>query len=160
MQKVAFGSLSPPTTVFSYNTLQRMLLALLIAFVFKRYYTEASPVPVLGAHPSRALSVLRDESTSDDGCHLRTIWNILRGCLATTMACTWVSIHPNVPFKNEGRWEVLARRLFLMFFSILAPEVMVMWAFKQWRGAILIREEMNEANPGRCTYSVLSTVLY
>lgn len=32
-----------------------------------------------------------------------------------------------------------------MFFSILAPEFMVMWAFKQWRGARMIREAVNDS---------------
>lgn len=31
-----------------------------------------------------------------------------------------------------------------MFFSILAPEFMIMWAFKQWRGARMIRDTINE----------------
>lgn len=34
-----------------------------------------------------------------------------------------------------------------MFFSVFAPEFMVMWAFKQWRGAVMIRETINEAFP-------------
>lgn len=61
------------------------------------------------------------------------------------IACTWVSVHPNVPFKEEGKWTLLGRRVYLMFFSILAPELMIMWAFKQWRGAVMIKETVNDA---------------
>lgn len=63
-----------------------------------------------------------------------------------TFACTWVSVHPNVPWRNEGRWTLLARRIFLMIFSILTPEFMIMWALKQWIGAVMIRDAVNEAS--------------
>ena len=54
-------------------------------------------------------------------------------------------------FENEGAWELRGRRLFLMVFSVLAPEATVTWAFKQWRGAVMIRSVVNEARPGPCT---------
>ena len=127
-----------------------MLFIFAVVFVLNRYFTEAAPLPAQGDRlfGTGASIFPRDDSTTVDGCHARTVWNILWSCLATTFACSWVSVHPNVPFKNEGRWEILARRVFLMFFSILAPEIMVMWLFKQWRGAVMIRESVNHAKPG------------
>ena len=127
-----------------------MLLIFAIAFVLEKYFTGAAPLP---ARSNLSVSTVfaRDDSTTANGCLSRSVWDIVWSCLATTFACTWVSVHPNVPFKNEGRWEILGRRIFLMFFSILAPEVMVVWAFKQWRGAVMIRSVVNEARPGPCT---------
>ena len=131
-----------------------MLLAFAIALLLK-HLSEAAPLPARSHYPSAISLSLRDDSTTVDNCHARTVWNILWSCLATTFACSWVSVHPNVPFKNEGDWEIRGRRLFLMFFSILAPEIMVMWAFKQWRGAVMIREAVNEAKPGPRTHVIL-----
>lgn len=124
---------------------------LLIAFtiLLKRYGTHA--VPLSTPTPSSSafeVPILALRDTASDGCHSRTVLDILWSCLATTFACTWVSVHPNVPFEGEGRWTLLRRRIFLMFFSILAPEFMIMWAFKQWRGAVMISKAMNKARPG------------
>ena len=132
-----------------------MLLAFTIALLLKKYLTEAAPLPEQSSISFGTPIFSRDDSTTVDGCHARTVWKILWSCLATTFACSWVSVHPNVPFKNEGDWEICGRRLFLMFFSILAPEIMVMWAFKQWRGAVMIREAVNEAKPGPRTHVIL-----
>ena len=78
------------------------------------------------------------------------MWDILWSCLATTFAVTWVSVHPNVPWLEETSWMVLKRRMFLMVLALLAPEVMIMWAFKQWRGAVMIKELVNKAKPETC----------
>ena len=45
---------------------------------------------------------------------------------------------------------VLKRRIFLMMLALLAPEVMIMWAFKQWRGAVMIKEIVNKARLKSC----------
>lgn len=122
-----------------------MFLLIVFAFFLKRYSTQAVPLhaPVPISAVFEAPIVARDDPS--DGCQGRTVLDILWSCLATTFACTWVSVHPNMPFKGEGKWTIMGRRIFLMFFSILAPEFMVMWAFKQWRGAVMVKEAVNEA---------------
>ena len=138
-----------------------MLLILAIVFVLKRHLTEAAPLPSQGSRlfGTGASLFPRDESTTVDSFHARSVWNILWSCLMTTFACSWVSVHPNVPLKSEGVWEIRGRRLFLMFFAILAPEIMVMWAFKQWRGAVMIREAVNQAKPGPRKHAIRSLIL-
>lgn len=124
-----------------------MILALAVVSFVKRYDTQAAPLS------SRALDMptfVCDEFQS------RTILDILWSCLVTTFACTWVCVHPNVPFRKEDSWTILGRRAFLMFFSIIGPEFMVIWAFKQWRGARMITEAINEAFPDSRTYSDVS----
>lgn len=34
-----------------------------------------------------------------------------------------------------------------MLLALMAPEIMIMWAFKQLRGAIMIRQTVNKACP-------------
>lgn len=125
-----------------------MLLILVILYLYRNYGSHAAPLPELAtAAWELAENTFHARDDPSKGCQIRTTWNILSSCLATTFACTWVSVHPNVPFLGESKWSILKRRAFLMFFSLLAPEVMIMWAFKQWRGAILIRDAINTARP-------------
>ncbi|KAF8147689.1 hypothetical protein B0H34DRAFT_738827 [Crassisporium funariophilum] len=71
------------------------------------------------------------ESTFGD----RSIWNIIWSCLATIFACTWVSTHPNVPAPSDSQWKELGRRLKIMAFALIAPEVVFIWATRQYFGA-------------------------
>jgi hypothetical protein len=60
----------------------------------------------------------------------RSLWEILWTCLSMIFACTWVSVHPNIPLAGEKGWETIVRRLELMMWGILSPEVIVYWAMK------------------------------
>lgn len=133
-----------------------MLLAFAVAFLLKRYGTQAVSLPT----PDSFYPVLdaftvftRDDHSTSDGCH-RSVLSIVWSCLATTLACTWISV--NVPSRGECFWTILGSRIYIILFSIVAPEYMVMWAFKQWRGAVMIRETVNRAiegsNPVSGTY--------
>ena len=128
-----------------------MILVLCITYILKCYFAEARPILSFISIAEPIFS--RDDASASDTAQDRSVLDILWSCLATTFACTWVSVHPNVPFKNEGKWAILIRRLFLMLFSILAPEIMIMWAFKQWKGALKIRETINNAQRGSCTWN-------
>lgn len=125
-----------------------MLLFLTVAFLLKRYGTQAVPLPALIPTSAAFEAPIFARDDPSGGCRGRTVSDIIWSCLATTFACTWVSVHPNVPFKGEGEWTLRLRRFILMLSSILMPEIMVMWAFKQWRGAVMIREAVNDAFPG------------
>ena len=65
----------------------------------------------------------------------RSTWNILWSCLATIFACTWVSIHPNMPSPKDGRIRIALQRLELMVWAIMTPEMIIFWAMRQWRHA-------------------------
>ncbi|KAF9460305.1 hypothetical protein BDZ94DRAFT_1137939, partial [Collybia nuda] len=64
-----------------------------------------------------------------DDC--RTITGIVWSCIATLVACTWVSVHPNVPDIYHGRMSLAFHRFKLMLLAIIAPEVIVLWALRQ-----------------------------
>ena len=125
-----------------------MLTVFLLVYLFRRYGTIAAPISDAGPPIHDVPIFIRDDSTDADAG--RTVWDILWSCLATTFAVTWVSVHPNVPWLEETSWMVLRRRMFLMVLALLAPEVMIMWAFKQWRGAVMIKEIINKARPETC----------
>jgi hypothetical protein len=56
-----------------------------------------------------------------------------------------VSVHPNIPLAGEKWWKTIARRLELMIWGILAPEMIVYWAMKQWIGARKLEQKYKSA---------------
>ena len=77
------------------------------------------------------------------GCSKRTLFNIAWGCISTTIICTWTAIHPNIP-PREGPFKATLRRLELMFWTIVAPEILPAWALNQRLAAMTIRDLYNK----------------
>jgi len=72
----------------------------------------------------------------DDTCpEHRSIADILWSCLATTFLCTWVTVHPNVPPQDEHLVVSTLRRLHIMIWALLCPEIVLAWAARQWIAA-------------------------
>ena len=65
----------------------------------------------------------------------RVLWDIIKGCTATLIACTWVSVHPNMTAQKDRTVRVMLVRLELMIWSLLVPEMVIFWALRQWIGA-------------------------
>lgn len=56
-------------------------------------------------------------------------------------ACTWISVHPNVPPTSDGQRMRMLRRLVLMLWSLVAPELVLLWAARQWLASRRIARE-------------------
>jgi hypothetical protein len=101
------------------------MLILLAAFYLLRKVL-ALPIPAI---EERALP------SCDDLRTCRTIWNIIWSCIVTIFACTWVAIHPNVPKPNSDlnlHWySGPLRRARIMFYALIGPEFIILWALRQ-----------------------------
>ena len=71
----------------------------------------------------------------------RTLFDIVSNCVSTIIICAWVSVHPNVP--PSGYWKGLWGRVQTMFWTIIAPELILAWAVRQWYGAWEIKDTVN-----------------
>ena len=76
----------------------------------------------------------------------RTLLGIIWSCVSTIIICAWTSVHPNVPPPNP--WKARWNRLKLMFWMIIAPELVLAWAVRQFFAAREIRDEYNRRYPG------------
>ncbi|KAJ7119939.1 hypothetical protein C8R43DRAFT_900818 [Mycena crocata] len=94
---------------------------LLLLFLIHTVYTTGRPVT--GNVISRAPA-----ASFDDINDCRRLFDIIWGCLATIFACTWVSVHPNVPPPSQSCLALFWRRLKLMLVAVIAPELMVGFA--------------------------------
>jgi hypothetical protein len=61
----------------------------------------------------------------------RTIWELVYSSSAMIFACIWISLHPNVPGRRDGRIGRLKPRIWLMLIAFIAPEIIVLFALRQ-----------------------------
>ncbi|KAF7370008.1 hypothetical protein MSAN_00630800 [Mycena sanguinolenta] len=106
-----------------------LVLIMLLIFIAVHLLSQdsiAAPLP----HPP-------DARATTDSCNdsSRTLFSVVWGCLATIFACTWVSVHPNVPPPNQSRPQLFWRRLKMMLIAMIAPEIMVGFAARQFFGS-------------------------
>ncbi|KAJ7762931.1 hypothetical protein B0H16DRAFT_1528185, partial [Mycena metata] len=104
-----------------------MLLLLILVHSFSSSGTAA---PAL--HP---LAARIPVDSCDDINNCRKLFDIIWGCLTTIFACTWVSVHPNVPSPDEGPIAAFWHRLKMMLVALIAPEIMVGFAARQFFAA-------------------------
>ncbi|KAH9957224.1 hypothetical protein BC827DRAFT_1270426 [Russula dissimulans] len=104
------------------RTTMIVLLAILAA-------TRAYPVG-LQSPPVLSLEQLQSPSCNDSN-HYRSLWDIIQSCAITIFLCTWVSVHPNIPSPDEGWPRVTMRRVGLMIATLVVPEAIITWAFRQ-----------------------------
>lgn len=150
--KVEFGALraeqgsldriktSNPRTVSSIEML--LLLFFLLSDRVGMY-----GLPVLSSSISEAPTQdLTIDIASTAGAYgKRSLWVILWSCLTTTFTCTWISVHPNIPFIRESKISSESWRTYFMFLSLIAPEIMLLWAFKQLQGAFVVMRTVNKS---------------
>jgi len=88
----------------------------------------------------------REEAPSNcvDCRFQRTLFNIIWGCVSTTIICAWAAIHPNMP-PREGPLRGILRRLELVFWAMVAPEILPAWALNQLLAALTVRNVYNDA---------------
>ena len=113
-----------------------MLLILTLIYLFHSFQSHAAPLTgILDSEELISNSTVLSTPVCICPADQRTMWDILWSCLATIIACSWVSIHPNIPAPNESSWRIFLRRLELMFWAVVGPEMIITWALRQWSGA-------------------------
>src|SRR5260221_14416630 len=103
-------------------------------------------------HGADALIVLsnRGEPGTEDVCPVkRSLYKIVWSCVSTTIICAWVSVPPNVP--PSGYWKGLWRRVKMMIWTIIAPELILAWAVRQLFAGWQIRDAVNGLEEGWVT---------
>ena len=116
-----------------------MLLLLTLVYIFHGFQSFAAPLPVANLLEESSISNATSTVLSTPADQ-RSLWDILWSCLATLFACSWVSVHPNIPGPDESSWRIHLRRLELMSWAIFAPEMIISWALRQWAGALHLKK--------------------
>ena len=131
-----------------------MLLILTLIYLFHGFQSHAVPLTnILEESSINSTAIITP--TCICPADQRTIWDILWSCLATIIACSWVSVHPNIPGPNESSRRIFLRRLELMFWAVFGPEMIITWALRQWLGAHHL-EKLYKGEPSKSNVSNLS----
>ena len=135
-----------------------MLLVLTLVYLFHGFQSHAAPLTSLIAESNSNTTILLSTPGSSCVCPAdqRSVWDILWSCLGTIFACSWVSIHPNIPAPNESQRRIFLRRLELMFWAVVGPEMIINWALRQWIGARHL-EKLYKGELSGLIHSILST---
>jgi hypothetical protein len=97
---------------------------LILAAFYLLHKVLALPIPTIEDRASASCDDLRT---------CRTISNIVWSCIVTIFACTWIAIHPNVPKpgSNLHWYSGPLRRARVMFYALIGPEFIILWAWRQ-----------------------------
>jgi len=71
----------------------------------------------------------------------RMVSNIVVSCLFTLLTSIWCCIRPDIPSPSESTLRVLRTKLNIVFWTLLSPELILYWAFRQWYEAGKIAKE-------------------
>ena len=121
-----------------------MILLILLYLSIRSTLAVPTRHPPLPPEVSNLQSILGRENAPPN---TRTIWNIIWSCFSTVFACAWIAVHPNIPALKDSKWKILRRRLMITAYILLAPEMVIMWAARQYRDARILAEDFQ--NKGR-----------
>jgi len=112
-----------------------LLLALILYYAFAYNPGIAAPITIDSDNV-----FLSRETGSPDLCP-RKRWEIIWSCIATILAASWVSVHPNLPHPKDSKVKKAFRRIELMLWAIIMPELIIFWAMRQWYRARTMERE-------------------
>ncbi|KAH6914636.1 hypothetical protein BKA70DRAFT_1557035 [Coprinopsis sp. MPI-PUGE-AT-0042] len=124
-------------TTISGRELLWMSLIILLGYVLVSP-SHAAPLPASGSSEGAMPDLGLDESNGlgeERESFESFITSTVLSCLFTILLSLWVSVHPNAPSARDSPKKRLRRRVELVLWALLVPELMVCWAVRQWFGA-------------------------
>ncbi|KAG2069409.1 hypothetical protein BDR04DRAFT_690918 [Suillus decipiens] len=75
----------------------------------------------------------------------RTMASIVSSSVLTLFACIYSAVHPNIPSPKDSPLVILRRRLGIIIMALIAPELIVTWAMRQWISAYRVTRQFKES---------------
>jgi len=123
---------------FVFAMFQYVLIFLVVLLPLNYSFAQASigTTHFLTREPS-------DCTTCLDGCAQRSRLTIIWSCLVTTVICAWSAVHPNIA-PRERFTKSAWRRIILLVWTIIAPEILPAWALRETIAASVVRDLYNK----------------
>ena len=109
-----------------------MIILFILSSLFLHEDVLAIPLQLGPLHPTFEIPVYPRQSEIDFTQSQRTAGNIIWSCLSTIFVCLWVVVHPNIPGPSDS---MFVTRLKIMGCMLIAPELVIVWAGRQWLAA-------------------------
>ncbi|ESK87557.1 hypothetical protein Moror_2006 [Moniliophthora roreri MCA 2997] len=114
-------------------------------------YAVARPISL---NAFAGADVMADDPSINSSCNdidkCRTITDILWNCYSVVILCTWVAVHPNVPTVGDHFTVVLMKYGLIAFMAVVAPELMILWALRQWVSCLRITRKYKKYGWKKC----------
>ena len=111
-----------------------MVLQYLVFLTFLCAHGVALPVPI-------PFDLITSDPQLPACSEHRKPFDIIWSCVSTMILCAWVTVHPNV--QPAGFWRGLVLQVETTVWTIIAPELILAWAVRQWFAARKIRDTVN-----------------
>lgn len=119
--------------------LQKFIRKLLFALELLRFAAFVAAVTVVAADTANAISTVPKNSTETVGfvqeTKERDTVSLILSCVLTLGLCVYSALHLNVPPKYETYAGAILRQTKWCLIALLAPEVVLYAAWKQWASA-------------------------
>lgn len=110
------------------------------------------PIPSLAPLPHSANLSIHNETMVGwvAGPHARGTMSLLLSCLTTIFLCTWTVLHLDVPENDEKRTMLATfrRKAIWMAITVIAPEIVVMYAVGEYTNARRTRKALSSKGGG------------
>ncbi|KAF8645290.1 hypothetical protein AX16_007927 [Volvariella volvacea WC 439] len=111
-----------------------MFLAGLFLTAFARSLASPVPITVPGSTTPSPVCVVAAVITASrcDPTQTRTLFDILYSCIGVILLCTYISMHHNIPDQDDSWAKVTWLKLRTTLYALIVPELVMMWAIRQW----------------------------
>jgi hypothetical protein len=88
----------------------------------------------------------------------RSLFTIVWSCVATLFACAWVAVHPDISGLDDDAIDRFFHRVRLLVWVLISPEAVLVWAWRQHRGAQALRYMFNFPDgEGMISFTLISS---
>ena len=103
--------------------------------------TRAAPLEIVsgGTTPNNLVLPTYVSPPADQRFVVGILWN----SFVTLAIVTWGSVYPNIPAPGGNWWERAWRRIELVFWAVVTPELIYFWGLRQFYGATKIKKKIN-----------------
>ncbi|KAG2356389.1 hypothetical protein BDR07DRAFT_1339852 [Suillus spraguei] len=115
-----------------------MCLVLFCVFLYLVGIIQAAPT-------TNATNTTTNDSFRSSSFTTRTLWTIVSSSVLTLLACIYSAIHANIPSPMDSPNRILRRRLGIMMMALIAPELIVTWAMRQWISARQVTSQFKKS---------------
>ena len=109
-----------------------MIILFILSSLFLHDDVLALPSPLRPLQPGPLQEISFYPRTPNIEFTQRSAWNIIWSCVTTVFVCLWVVVHPNIPGPSDS---MFLTRLKIMGCMLIAPELVIVWAGRQWFAA-------------------------